>query len=160
MTCTNQRWLGLRLDLIGALLTFFVAILAVAARNTISAAQAGVALSCILTVQQSFGWLVRQSAKVENDMKYVARIRCLYNQSPDYRNYSSVERLIHYATKLEQEAPHELPEKKPPGDWPKRGELVLKDVQMLVLSDETARNCNLCNCNIFVGAIVPVSQPS
>jgi ABC-type multidrug transport system fused ATPase/permease subunit len=139
MTCTNQRWLGLRLDLIGALLTFFVAILAVAARNTISAAQAGVVLSYILSVQQSFGWLVRQSAEVENDMKYVARIRCLGYQSPDDRNYSSVERLIHYATELEQEAPYEVPEKKPPEDWPKRGELVLKDVEMLVLSEETAR---------------------
>jgi hypothetical protein len=52
-----------------ALLTFFVAILTVAARNTISAAQTGVVLSYILSVQQSFGWLVRQSAEVENDMK-------------------------------------------------------------------------------------------
>jgi len=119
-----------------------------------------VVLSYILSVQQSFGWLVRQSAEVENDMKYVAKIRCLDYQSPDDRNYSSVERLIHYATKLEQEAPHEIPEKKPPEDWPKRGELVLKDVEMLVLSDEIARQCNLCSCNIFVGVIVPVSRPS
>lgn len=74
MTCTNQRWLGLRLDLMGALLTFFVAILTVAARKTISPAQTGVVLSYMLTVQQSFGWLVRQSAEVENDMKYVWEI--------------------------------------------------------------------------------------
>lgn len=77
MTCTNQRWLGLRLDLMGALLTFFVAILTVAARKTISPAQTGVVLSYMLTVQQSFGWLVRQSAEVENDMKYVWEIHLM-----------------------------------------------------------------------------------
>lgn len=44
--------------------------------------------------------------------------------------FSSVERVLHYATNLEQEAPHELPEKKPAADWPKHGALVLKDVEM------------------------------
>lgn len=44
--------------------------------------------------------------------------------------HSSVERVLHYATKLEQEAPHYIPEKKPDPEWPRRGALVLKDVEM------------------------------
>ena len=44
--------------------------------------------------------------------------------------FSSVERVFHYATTLEQEAPHELPEAKPTADWPKYGKLVFKDVKM------------------------------
>lgn len=53
--------------------------------------------------------MVRQSAEVENDM-------------------NSVERIVYYATGVEQEAPHDIPEKKPPSSWPAEGRLVLKDV--------------------------------
>ncbi|KAL5639234.1 hypothetical protein ACGC1H_006665 [Rhizoctonia solani] len=52
LTVTNQRWLGIRLDFLGAILTFCVAILAVAARFSLSPSQIGVALSYILLVQQ------------------------------------------------------------------------------------------------------------
>ncbi|TDL28197.1 ABC transporter [Rickenella mellea] len=109
LTVTNQRWLGIRLDFLGTLLTFVVAILTVAARFTISPSQTGVTLSYILLVQQSFGWMVRQSAEVENDM-------------------NGVERIVHYATSVEQEAPHEVPDHKPPSNWPSEGLVELKDV--------------------------------
>lgn len=52
LTVTNQRWLGIRLDFLGTILTFCVAILAVAARFSLSPSQVGVALSYILLVQQ------------------------------------------------------------------------------------------------------------
>jgi len=68
LTVVNQRWLGIRLDLMGTLLTFVVAILTVASRFSISPSQTGVTLSYILSVQQAFGWAVRQSAEVENNM--------------------------------------------------------------------------------------------
>ncbi|KZT07645.1 P-loop containing nucleoside triphosphate hydrolase protein [Laetiporus sulphureus 93-53] len=112
LTITNQRWLGIRLDLLGILLTFVVAILSVASRFTISPSQMGVVLSYIISVQQAFGWLVRQSAEVEND-------------------FNSVERIVYYADELEQESPHQLPDRTPPPSWPARGtvefnEIVLK----------------------------------
>ena len=106
---TNQRWLGIRLDCMGIFLTFIDAILAVATRFTISPSQTGVVLSYIISVQQAFGWLVRQSAEVEND-------------------FNSVERIVHYAEGLEQEAPHDVPEQKPPAQWPAEGAIELKDV--------------------------------
>jgi ABC-type multidrug transport system fused ATPase/permease subunit len=53
LSFTNQRWLGIRLDGLGALLTFIVAILTVGTRFSISPAQTGVALSYILAVQSS-----------------------------------------------------------------------------------------------------------
>ncbi|KAG6832807.1 hypothetical protein H0H92_009426 [Tricholoma furcatifolium] len=109
LTVTNQRWLGIRLDFLGALLTFVVSMLTVGTRFTISPAQTGLVLSYILSVQQAFGWLVRQSAEVENNM-------------------NSVERIVHYATAVEQEAPHELPDSKPPSGWPANGSVELKDV--------------------------------
>ncbi|KZV93776.1 ABC transporter [Exidia glandulosa HHB12029] len=111
LTVTNQRWLGIRLDGLGILLTFIVAILAVAARYSISPSQTGVTLSYILLVQQAFGWMVRQSAEVENDM-------------------NGVERLLHYAKNIEQEAAYEIPEHKPPPSWPSEGRVEMTDVKM------------------------------
>jgi ABC-type multidrug transport system fused ATPase/permease subunit len=95
--------------MLGLLLTFVVAILTVAARFTISPAQTGLTLSYIISTQQSFGWLVRQVAELENDM-------------------NSVERVIHYAKNLEQEPPHEIPERKPQPSWPAEGRVEIKDV--------------------------------
>jgi ABC-type multidrug transport system fused ATPase/permease subunit len=62
------------LDFLGILLTFVVAILTVGTRFSISPSQTGVTLSYIISVQQAFGWLVRQSAEVENNMNSVERI--------------------------------------------------------------------------------------
>ena len=90
------------------LLTFAVSILAVAARFSISPSQVGVALGYIINSQQSFGWLVRQVAELENDM-------------------NSVERIIHYGKNLEQEPPHEIPETKPKMPWPAEGRVEIKD---------------------------------
>lgn len=58
----------------GIFLTFVVAMLTVGTRFTISPSQTGVVLSYIISVQQAFGWLVRQSAEVENDFNSVERI--------------------------------------------------------------------------------------
>ncbi|KAJ7454698.1 ABC transporter [Mycena latifolia] len=109
LTVTNQRWLGIRLDFLGSLLTFVVSMLAVGTRFSVSPSQTGVVLAYILSVQQAFGWMVRQSAEVENDM-------------------NSVERVLHYATEVEQEAPNEIPEKKPTAPWPSSGHIEIKDI--------------------------------
>ncbi|KAG1773522.1 ABC transporter [Suillus occidentalis] len=103
LTVTNQRWLGIRLDFLGLLLTFAVALLTVGLRFSISPGQTGVTLSYIVMVQQSFGWMVRQVAEVENNM-------------------NSVERVVHYTTAVEDSPA--------PADWPSRGEIVMKDVVM------------------------------
>ncbi|PVG03230.1 P-loop containing nucleoside triphosphate hydrolase protein [Serendipita vermifera] len=111
LSVTTQRWLGIRLDVLGILLTFFVSILAVAARFSISPALTGLTLSYILAVQQAFGWLVRQTAEVENDM-------------------NSAERILHYANEIEQEPPSQRPEHKPPPEWPQRGEIQIQNISL------------------------------
>ena len=95
--------------MLSLLLTFVVAILTVAARFSISPSQTGVTLSYIISMQQLFGFLVRQVAELENDM-------------------NSVERVIHYARNLEQEPPHEIPAVKPKAPWPAEGRVQIKDV--------------------------------
>lgn len=49
----NQRFLGVRLDALGALLVFVVALLATVGANTINPAEIGLALSFMLTVSQA-----------------------------------------------------------------------------------------------------------
>jgi ABC-type bacteriocin/lantibiotic exporter with double-glycine peptidase domain len=43
-------------------------------------------------------------------------------------NMNSVERIVHYTTEIEQEAPHEIPDQKPSLSWPAQGRIVLKDI--------------------------------
>ena len=57
---------------------------------------------------ESFAWMVRQVAEVENNM-------------------SAVERIVHYANELEQEAPHEVEDSAAPPSWPFEGRIVVKD---------------------------------
>ena len=53
--------------------------------------------------------MIQQSAEIENNM-------------------NSVERIVHYITEIEQEAPHEIPVRKPSVSWLAQGQIVLKDV--------------------------------
>ena len=53
--------------------------------------------------------MVRQAAEVENNM-------------------NSVERIVYYATDVEQEAPQYLPDSKPAAPWPSEGRLEMRDV--------------------------------
>ncbi|KAG1747124.1 ABC transporter [Suillus paluster] len=109
LTVVNQRWLCMRLEFLGALLTLTVALLTVGTRFSISPGQTGVALSYIVMVQQSFTYMVRQLSEVENCM-------------------NSVERVMHYAKEVEQEAAHVVENSPAPADWPSQGEIVMKDV--------------------------------
>lgn len=54
LSVTNQRWLGIRLDVLGILLTFIVSVLSVAARFSISPSLTGLTLSYMLSVQREF----------------------------------------------------------------------------------------------------------
>jgi len=55
--------------------------------------------------------MVRQVAELENNM-------------------NSVERVVHYAQSLEQEAAHEIADSPASPDWPLQGKIVMKDVVM------------------------------
>ena len=53
VTSSLQRWLSIRVDFLGALMNFSVAMLTVGTRFTISPGQTGLVLSYILSVQQA-----------------------------------------------------------------------------------------------------------
>jgi len=109
LTFANQRWLSVRLDLVGILLVFTTGILVVTSRFSVNPSIAGLVLSYILTIVQMIQFTVRQLAEVENNM-------------------NSTERIHHYGTQLEEEAPLHMGEVRP--TWPEHGEIVFDNVEM------------------------------
>jgi ATP-binding cassette subfamily C (CFTR/MRP) protein 1 len=109
ITFANQRWLSVRLDVIGNSLVFTVGILVVTSRFQINPSVSGLVLSYILSIVQMIQFTVRQLAEVENNM-------------------NATERIHHYASNLEEEAPLKLKDVR--DSWPEKGEIVFDDVQM------------------------------
>ncbi|XP_076816557.1 multidrug resistance-associated protein 1-like isoform X1 [Clavelina lepadiformis] len=99
----SNRWLAIRLDVIGNAIVFFAALFAVLSRGTISGGLAGLSLSYALQITSMLNWLVRQTS--ETEIHIVA-----------------VERLKEYADE-EKEADWEIHETVPPSKWPMKGEI-------------------------------------
>ncbi|KAH9949979.1 P-loop containing nucleoside triphosphate hydrolase protein [Amylocystis lapponica] len=113
LTVTNQRWLAIRLDFLGGMMIFIVAMLVVCDVSGINPASIGLVLTYSTSLVQLCGMVTRQSAEVENYM-------------------SSVERVVEYSRGdlIEQESPHEIKEHKPPSDWPAQGAIEFNNVVM------------------------------
>ncbi|KNE58349.1 hypothetical protein AMAG_03933 [Allomyces macrogynus ATCC 38327] len=120
-TITAARWLGVRLELIGACITTLCAVLGILARNTIGPALLGLSLSYGLQITMLLNNCVFQGADAESQM-------------------NSVERLDYYADHLPQERGVERPEPRrdgqlvappeTPAEWPSRGEIVICDLEL------------------------------
>lgn len=110
LTYANQRWLSVRLDVISNSMVFIVGILVVTSRTSVNPATGGLVLSYLLSIVTMLQFTVRQLAEVENNM-------------------NSTERIHHYGTALDEEAPAHLNRGLPPS-WPSKGEIEFKDVQM------------------------------
>jgi ATP-binding cassette, subfamily C (CFTR/MRP), member 1 len=109
LTFSNQRWLAVRLDLIGNLLVFTVGILVVTSRFSVPPSIGGLVLSYILAIVQMIQFTVRQLAEVENGMNAVERVRF-------------------YGNSLEEEAPLHTVDVRP--TWPEKGEIIFDNVEM------------------------------
>jgi ATP-binding cassette subfamily C (CFTR/MRP) protein 1 len=109
LTYSNQRWLSLRIDMIGNLLVFTVGILVVTSRFSVNPSIGGLVLSYILSIVQMLQFSIRQLAEVENGM-------------------NAVERLRYYGNELEEEAPlHTIDVRE---SWPEKGEIIFDNVEM------------------------------
>lgn len=110
LTFANQRWLNVRIDAIGIILTFIVCMLVVTSRFEISPSISGLVLSYVISIMQMLQFTVRQVTEMQNNM-------------------NSAERLHYYGLSLEQEAPEHTAVDLPK-TWPEHGEIVFDNVQM------------------------------
>ncbi|KKY19239.1 putative atp-dependent bile acid permease [Phaeomoniella chlamydospora] len=97
----TNRWLAFRVDLAGALVSFFAGIFVIRNAGKIDPGAAGLSLSYAITFTENVLWLVRLYAQNEQNM-------------------NSVERVKEYI-QVEQEAARHIPETQPPANWPSRG---------------------------------------
>ena len=96
-----NRWLSIRLEMLGNLIVLFAALLAVLGRETLEPGLVGLSLSYAMQITNSLNMLIRQSSQIENNMV-------------------SVERIKEYQTSLPQEADWTVAGDPGPEQWPLR----------------------------------------
>uniref|UniRef100_A0A670ZSU0 ABC-type glutathione-S-conjugate transporter n=1 Tax=Pseudonaja textilis TaxID=8673 RepID=A0A670ZSU0_PSETE len=102
----SNRWLAVRLELVGNLTVFFAALLAVFVKNSLNSGIVGLSIS---SITQTLNWLVRMTSELET-------------------NIVAIERLNEY-TEIKNEAPW-VTAQRPPSQWPKNGEITFIDYKV------------------------------
>nr|CAD7261608.1 unnamed protein product [Timema shepardi] len=105
-----NRWLAVRLEMIGNFIIFFASLFAVLARKTINPGLVGLSVSYSLQIAGTLNWLVRMTSDVET-------------------NIVAVERIKEYG-EVKQEAPWELPNSNVPSNWPSEGTVEFRDYKV------------------------------
>ncbi|KAK5003773.1 Transporter of the ATP-binding cassette (ABC), partial [Cryomyces antarcticus] len=96
-----NRWLAFRVDVTGALVSFFTGVFVLLSVGRIDAGAAGLAMTYAVTFTENVLWFVR-----------------LY--SANEQNMNSVERIKEFID-VEQEAKPIIPENRPAANWPSKG---------------------------------------
>ncbi|KAM3964279.1 multidrug-Resistance like Protein 1 [Aphomia sociella] len=117
-SCIANRWLAVRLEMIGNLIIFFAAIFAVVDRDTIEPGLVGLSISYALQITQTLNWLVRMTSEVET-------------------NIVAVERIKEYV-ETEQEAAWTVTGGAPGSTWPETGALQLEQLTLGYRAGEPA----------------------
>ncbi|ERL88450.1 hypothetical protein D910_05836 [Dendroctonus ponderosae] len=99
----SNRWLAVRLEMIGNLIILFAALFAVLAKNQMPGL-VGLSITYCLQITQTLNWLVRMTSDVET-------------------NIVAVERIKEYA-EVPQEAPWKLSHEIMPSSWPETGKII------------------------------------
>ncbi|XP_058061275.1 multidrug resistance-associated protein 1-like [Anopheles bellator] len=73
-TILANRWLGVRLELIGSLVILFAALFAILARDSIGQATVGLSISYALQISNVLSFLVRMTAEVETNIVAIERL--------------------------------------------------------------------------------------
>ncbi|CAL1682835.1 unnamed protein product [Lasius platythorax] len=106
----SNRWLAVRLEMVGNLIIFFAALFAVLSRDTMNSGLVGLSVSYALQITQTLNWLVRMTSDVET-------------------NIVAVERIKEYGDTT-QEAAWKNTEYTPPKEWPMNGRVDFKDFKV------------------------------
>ncbi|KAF9237596.1 putative YOR1-ABC transporter [Melanogaster broomeanus] len=128
LVITNQRWLAIRLDFMGGMLVFLVAMLAATDVSGINAAQIGLVLTYTTSLVPLCSLMTTQIAEVEVNFSSLTWNELM--RTSHVKNYmNSVER-VHSGYHHTPGGPHEIESSKPQADWPSHGALEFNDVKM------------------------------
>ncbi|KAF9308781.1 hypothetical protein BG003_010617 [Podila horticola] len=107
----GARWVSMRVNFLGAMMSFCTVVVIVATRHSINPASAGLVLSYLARISGDLNWGVQRLSTLENNM-------------------NSAERLVHYAYNLEEERPPERPDTAPAPSWPHAGQISFQNVSL------------------------------
>ncbi|KAF2171065.1 hypothetical protein M409DRAFT_19038 [Zasmidium cellare ATCC 36951] len=110
-----NRWLALRVDVVGALVSFFTGVFVILSVGTVDAGAAGLAMTYAVTFTENVLWFVRLYANNEQNMNAVERVK-------EYLD-------------VEQEAAPIVPENRPEANWPSKGSVEFIDYSTRYRSD-------------------------
>lgn len=105
-----NRWLAVRLEMVGNLIILFAALFAVLSAETMNAGMVGLSVTYALQITQTLNWLVRMTSDVET-------------------NIVAVERIKEYG-ETKQEAAWDIPSKTLPKNWPEIGTVEFRNFQV------------------------------
>jgi ABC-type multidrug transport system fused ATPase/permease subunit len=111
----TNRWLAFRVDVTGALVSFFTGSFVIMSVGKLDAGAAGLAMTYAVTFTENVLWFVRLYSMNEQNMNAVERIKEYFE--------------------VEQEAPYQIEDKKPLPDWPSQGAVEFKDYSTRYRSD-------------------------
>ncbi|KAI8912689.1 P-loop containing nucleoside triphosphate hydrolase protein, partial [Gorgonomyces haynaldii] len=113
-----NRWLGTRVDFVGALITLsttMAVVYNVMYGLGMNAGAAGLSMTYALSFTEALLWMIRMHALLEMEL-------------------NAVERIGEYL-KLEEEAPPVIESNRPPHNWPDKGKIEVKDLSMRYSED-------------------------
>jgi ATP-binding cassette subfamily C (CFTR/MRP) protein 1 len=111
LNLSSNRWIGIRIETLGNLITFFAALFAILGRDTVTAGLAGLSISYAMQITDTLNWMVRMICDLET-------------------NCVALERVLEYITDNPQEAKWESDEDRPLDEnWPSDGRIELFDYQ-------------------------------
>ncbi|KAH0142686.1 bile acid-transporting ATPase, partial [Aureobasidium melanogenum] len=104
-----------RVDVTGALVSFFTGAFVILSVGKLDAGAAGLAMTYAVTFTENVLWFVRLYSMNEQNMNAVERVKEYFE--------------------VEQEAPYQIEDKKPLPDWPSQGAVEFKDYSTRYRSD-------------------------
>ncbi|XP_059142742.1 multidrug resistance-associated protein 1-like isoform X2 [Physella acuta] len=105
-----NRWLAIRLEIVGNFIIFFASLFAVIGRNDLSPGIVGLSITYAMNVTQTLNWLVRMTCDLETNIVAVERIK-EYTETPT-------------------EAPWVIESNRPQPEWPDKGVVEFKDLKL------------------------------
>ncbi|KAI9251585.1 P-loop containing nucleoside triphosphate hydrolase protein [Sporodiniella umbellata] len=107
---TTNRWLFVRVELLGTLLSLFISLLLVYKIDSIDAGIAGITLTFSSSLLEYVYWLMRQSTTVD-------------------KHFEAIEKVNEYMN-MPQEPPGIVEGSRPPASWPTAGAVQIKDLMV------------------------------
>ncbi|CAO3570447.1 unnamed protein product [Mortierella alpina] len=102
----GNRWLNIRLEILGSFIVLAASLFAVLSRTTLSPSMVGMSLSYALNVTQDITWLVQTMCMVQFNMVAVERIDEYSNKNQEAPNFTDVT---------------------PPENWPSNGQVTFSN---------------------------------